>query len=265
MTSFLRATIRAIYLLCSAYKLCLARWALLDLLMSLPLMHFANRAASTSFGSTRNFSAALCAMFGIAAGCAYFSSMNYLVAWNANRHSVVDFKRQVGVLGNWFNMMSMEIAARLATFLTSIVVSHEYFFAPLGETASILGTAPKRHAAFPVSRPLAGAHRCCAPARAKCRALVPTIEFFSTKGAKPWFGRVTRRPTLLGAVAGGLGSVSSNAKWDSAFLADVYNLSVFHILYYTAWVVSLQISPGYVAVALQRYVDTFGVQPELID
>jgi hypothetical protein len=85
--------------------------------------------------------------------CAEGATMNLFVAGHANRQTVIDNGRQIGKIGQWLNVVSVNVSAFFAAFLTRVIVPNVNRTPPLFEIALQCSTSGlRRQSTFPYGR-----------------------------------------------------------------------------------------------------------------
>lgn len=199
---------------------------------------------------------AICTMFGVFGGSRKFSPMYQLMARHADSHPIIKVDYQVGIFGNWFDMMGVESASPRTAFLTSVVISTINCMAPLGKITLSLGAfANKTRTAFPmrgfITNEVYGAPRITTETGTESGALLFAVERFSACKTLSRLWRIAMRPTRAGTVFRFIGSISLYFIRLIAHYTSISLLSIFHVINYNIF------SENYCAVILQRMKDAF--------
>lgn len=201
-------------------------------------------------------------MFRVFSRSGEFSTVQCFMTGYAKRKSVRDIKYQVGELRDGLNVVCVDIAALLIAMLACVVVAHVYGFSPFGEFTFGFGSvAVQAMTAFPCTRLAACVMFGSARARAKARTLISAVECDAAMIALSWLRWIAGRPTCFGAVMSSGRTIGFDLEFSSALLAYVDHLCVFHSFIIPH---NTQISPAYVAVALDRWATATGQTPVLV-
>lgn len=153
---------RAKNLFAFSFELCFALRTRLSLIVPLAGVILLDRTGSASFSATRCFGSAVGAVFGIFCRCAKLSAMYLFMTRYAQRHTIVNINYQFWIGCHWFDMMSVNSAAR-AAMLTSKIVTMINIKTPFNEIAHCCGSYTlKRFPSFPIGGRLSGLVLSCA-------------------------------------------------------------------------------------------------------
>ena len=261
---FSTAGLRAEALFTAGGELVAALLARLGLLAPVEDMHVADATRPATSGAARCDLAAINAVPGVFGGAGELSTMNRFMARYAERDAVRHVKGQFRSARNRLDVVGVN-RARRAAVLAGEVVSLINGLAPQSEiVAQARPFDVRRLAALPCSSERANERLAGAGSGTEARPFVSTVEGLTAVGALPGLRRVTVRPTILGAVVSGSGTISLDHERSAADDTGGRNLGVLHGRHCITKMRSTQISPAYCAVALQRLAD-MGLEPKLID
>lgn len=178
----------------------------------------AARSASQRFSSC--FGAAIDALLLVLGRRAKFSIVDFLMAFDAQRYSIVNIKRKVEIIGKRLDMVSVYVAFS-TTRLTRIFVSLVNSDAPFNEfTFKLSSFAMRSLPAFPYRRRFAGLPTKQAFVRAKTSAVVDGIKLITACITGFEVGFPSIAPTFLGTPFGGFDSVLGNFELIAARFAE---------------------------------------------
>lgn len=239
-----------------------ASWA--NLLNSCPaiLPAITDTARWASGVATACLFSAIGAILRILRGVGYGAPMNSLMARDTYSHAVVDVKRQFWIGSKRLNVMGVNIVTAFAALLASMAVTNKNGCTPFRQSSfKYSALRGGRYPAFPDRRSFTRSPLVDTFEGAKRDAGVGIIERLSARPARPNIGLTTMRPTLFRAILCRIGAVLLYNKWLTASSTFKSNASVFHGIDYTTQHKNM---PGYVAVALERYLAAFNIEAELI-
>lgn len=260
-----------------------------------------NRARATSCASARGGCSTVDAMLRELSWCAEGATMNLFVAGHANRQTVIDNGRQIGKIGQWLNVVSVNVSAFFAAFLTRVIVPNVNRTPPLFEIALQCSTSGlRRQSTFPYGRCFARSPLDNAFLRTEFCSCVYRVKVLSASCARfdVWLSAFS--PARLRAISSCLCPVRLYLEIFTAHLAlccaailalfGGVNLCAFRRacwLFPTKWMKFFAANPAlsrvvsalshntiiahhalyvnYVAVALQRWADHTGKTPVLLD
>lgn len=221
-----------------------------------------NRTRATTQRSSSCFIAAIYAMLCIFCGGSKRPPVNFLMTLNTNGHSIIDVKGKLREICKRFYVMCVYIAAFLAANFARIIISFINGLPPCFKTAlEFAACCFGRFPTLPYWRRITSSPFEYALLRAESSAMVNCIKFFSTRITvfHKWDSSI--RPAPFRAKLGRGFTIFFNKIKLAAYGAIEGDSSIFHDGNYTTY---HKLSPAYVAVALQRYQDAFGITPELI-
>ena len=260
MTSNHIATTRAINLLRPFCELRSALQARFDCFMPCIFMILDIRTRTTKNAFSSSLCPAVRAMFWKTRRRSELSTVNFLMASKADCNSVGNVKSKVRELCKLFYMMGVEFTTFISALLTGIIISMINSLSPLFQFASHLSAfTVQRCSAFPCGSKLSHRIRNFAGKRTILRAFIYCVIFFITPYAGLYIWNSSFRPADFGTIMGSFSAVCLYFVLVATFRAIVYNLCIFHNIYYSIF------SPAYVAVALQRFLDHTGITPVLIE
>ena len=226
-------------------------------------MVMVNGTRAAILGASRGCRSAIRTMFRVPSGSRELATMQPFVAGNTKSDAVRNVRNQIRIISEWFYVVSMKVLTCFTAFLASVTVAVIDLHSPFSKiTFGLRSFAQKGCATFPRSRFIADkifrTPLVSAWIRAELSVLITTIKGFATITALTNGRRVALRPTGFGTISGGISTIRFYFVSAATYFASLYNPCVFHKGNYTT---QHAISPAYVAVAIQRWVDVTGKEP----
>lgn len=178
--------------------------------------------------------------------------------------TIINICYQFWICRNVFNMMCVQIFFTSA-FLAGIIVSFINSNAPLSNTTTGAGAfGNERFAAFPSWAFITHKILCSPNKRTFFRACFcncASISFINNSANRTGtcYGRASVTPTRFATIFRGRGFIKLHFVRLSTHFARLFNLSVFHAMYYNTF------NQNYGAVILERFYTATGITPELTD
>lgn len=220
------------------------------------------RAGAAICRSARGLCATVCAMLRILARSAKLAPVLFFVARYTESYPVVYVKHQFGMLGNWLNMMSVQITTSV-TALAGVAVSLINESSPLCQIALCRSPLSSQGCS---SLPCRRVFACLVFSRAGSRAINSRLVFrrecHATLGALSGRCWIAPCPAGFRAILGGILAVCLDTKFRTADGANLDDLGVFHgrIIPHNT-----QNEKRYIAVCLERWATQTGQTPVLMD